>query len=369
VRRAILSVSVAAFVTFNIFFAMRLANALPRYSSRYEQNCNLCHFNPTGGGMRTLYASQFIVPEEIAYKPPTTAVLEGLAPDISKSITVGADFRLLHFYADDKQLVKNFFQMQGALYVNFQATKRLSLYYDLGISQNYELFALGYYLPFNGYVKVGRFVPDYGWRFEDHTMFVREYLGFFPPRHTDVGVELGMYPKRAAINLSFVNGNRGSTQDENEKVAVVGRAAYRFNIRGVALLAGLSGIHNPRTSVDEGAAGGFWYFRLKDFAWIGDSDWVWNDPANAAKRTSFVTSNEFTYRVVKGADLKLTYDFFDPDWNLKTGSQQRIGGGVYFFWTPFVVLEGLVRSYNFDRGVDVAQDDYIETVVQFHFLY
>src|SRR5262245_32728836 len=38
------------------------ANAIPRYTARVRQNCTLCHANPTGGGMRSLYASQFLVP-------------------------------------------------------------------------------------------------------------------------------------------------------------------------------------------------------------------------------------------------------------------------------------------------------------------
>ena len=33
------------------------AGAVPRYSARYEQNCMLCHVNPTGGGMRSSYAT------------------------------------------------------------------------------------------------------------------------------------------------------------------------------------------------------------------------------------------------------------------------------------------------------------------------
>ena len=36
---------------------------IPRYSARYGQDCNLCHVNPTGGGQRTTYATQYIVPK------------------------------------------------------------------------------------------------------------------------------------------------------------------------------------------------------------------------------------------------------------------------------------------------------------------
>ncbi len=42
------------------------ALALPRYAATYGQSCVLCHENPTGGGLRNLYATQYLIPEEIA---------------------------------------------------------------------------------------------------------------------------------------------------------------------------------------------------------------------------------------------------------------------------------------------------------------
>nr|MEE4266754.1 hypothetical protein [Candidatus Krumholzibacteria bacterium] len=42
------------------------AHAVPRYTAQYGQSCTLCHTNPTGGGLRTEYASQYLIPEEIA---------------------------------------------------------------------------------------------------------------------------------------------------------------------------------------------------------------------------------------------------------------------------------------------------------------
>src|SRR5213075_1381396 len=60
------------------------ARALPRYSARYEQNCMLCHVNPSGGGMRSAYAVQELVPKEFAMSPATPEVMKEIDPKIGK---------------------------------------------------------------------------------------------------------------------------------------------------------------------------------------------------------------------------------------------------------------------------------------------
>src|SRR2546427_4790898 len=92
------------------------AFALPRYSARYEQYCELCHVNPTGGGMRSAYASQELVPKEFAWSPATPAMLADIDPKIAKHVSIGTDFREIYLAADPKAGLaagQGFFQMQG----------------------------------------------------------------------------------------------------------------------------------------------------------------------------------------------------------------------------------------------------------------
>lgn len=368
-KKTFLWSSLTLFTGFGVLFFLAAATAVPRYSARYEQNCNLCHTNPTGGGMRSLYASQYLVPEEMVFRNPGGEFMEQIDPQLSGSITMGSDFRLLHVYSDEKNQVKNFFQMQGDIYIGFQMGPRLSLYYDHGISQSYELFGLGYLLPHNGYIKIGRFLPDYGWKFDDHTMFVRDKLGFFPPSHTDVGVELGMYPNRFALTVGVMNGAGGSSQDENSDVAVIGRAMYRFNVLGIAAGVGGSALRNPRIGAEYEAIGPFGYLGWKRLTWLGEWDWYHVDPTNATDRWGLVLSQELTFLVQKGIEIKATYDFYDPDVDVETGKEDRFGGGVFVFLNPFVGIELLGRQYEFENGFDISGRNYFESVVQFHLLF
>jgi hypothetical protein len=117
--------------------------------------------NPSGGGLRTLYASQYLVPKEMAWKAPSDSIMARIDPEISKGVLIGTDFRMLHRYSDDDQPQTNFFAMQGDIYLDFQMDPNLSLYFDKGISSSYEIFGMWQGLPLTGYVKAGRFVPAY----------------------------------------------------------------------------------------------------------------------------------------------------------------------------------------------------------------
>jgi len=346
------------------------AGAVPRYAARYEQNCTLCHTNPTGGGLRTPYASQYLVPEEIAAKTMDDAVIAEIDPQIGNNVVIGADLRTVHLYSDaDNKLGSNFFEMQGDLYLSFQVG-RLGAYLDTGISGRYEVFGTAYVLPADGYFKAGRFLPAYGWKLEDHTAFVREQLGFFPPTHTDVGIEAGIYPGRFALHAAVTNGNPGATIDDNTELAAFGRAEYRFNALGTALALGASAYRNPRDSGRRIAAGLFGYAAYSRLSWIWEVDGTRVYPTGESRREGLVTSHEVAFAVVQGLDVLATYDFHDPDLDNKSGARTRWGGGVAFFAAPLFRTELLLRTYAIDEGPDVAgEEDHVETVLTLHFLY
>ncbi len=351
--------------------AIDTARAVPRYSARYQEKCALCHVNPSGGGMRTLYASQYLVPEEMAWSKPSSELLASIDPEIAKRIQMGTDFRMLYTYSGDEAAAttNDFFQMQGDVYLNFQMDDALSLYYDQGISSSYELFGLWQGLPLTGYVKAGRFVPAYGWRFDDHTMYTREALEFFPPANSDVGLEFGLSPGRLDMQVSVVNGNRGGTFDDNRKLAAVLTAVYRGDLGPVGWAAGMAGYWEDGDASNFGSGGPYGYLTWNRLTWLGEIDWFLDDPQGDGHTTGLVTSNEFSYLLRKGLELKATYDFLDPDWNSETGAKERVGGGVFVLAKPFVAVEALYRATRFDDGALLSGEDDWQTVLQLHLLY
>ena len=343
------------------------SRALPRYSARYQQACALCHVNPTGGGLRTTYASQKLVPSEIAWsKGDSTFKMP--APMIGKQLLIGTDFREMHVGSSDVNQRLNFFLMQADLYFAFQLEPRVTLYYDRGHLDSYELFGLGYLTP-TVFVKAGRFVPSYGWKFDDHTMYVRSELGFMPPANSDVGVEAGWAPGPADVQIDVLNGSRGATFDTDPGYAESINGVYRWHMGEVGAAFGASGYHQPTALRDFDTAGPYGYLTYRRLVWMGEGDLVRQRDKGTPYLESVVASNELTYGLTRGFDLMGTYDFYDPDRNNGTGAKSRWGGGLFFMPRPYATLQGIARRTVFTNGVAYSGTDFWEYLFQLHLLY
>jgi hypothetical protein len=368
-RRALAACLVAVSVTCGL--SALEVEGLPRYAARYEQNCSLCHVNPTGGGMRTAYATQQLVPKELAWSPGSPASLAEIEPFIGKHIGIGVDFREVYLAespGSPEPVPQGFFLMQANTYLSFQLDSAATLYFSRGQSNTYEVFGMDYVRPWC-YVKAGRFTPAFGWKYDDHTMFVRSELGFFPPAHTDVGLELGFLPKRFDVQIDVVNGNRGSIQDNDRELAESVNAIGRFHFGPAGVALGVSGYHQPGRTLDLDVGGGHGALTLGPLTWVGQADLVRRAPEGASATHGIVTSHELTLELHQGLELIGTYDFFDPDIDLQSGAKSRGGGGVHLLARSFLALEGLYRRTHYEPGPALPGGDFDEGVLQIHALY
>jgi hypothetical protein len=259
--------------------------------------------------------------------------------------------------------------MQGDIYLAFQLDPKFLLYVDRSLSATYEVFGLANVLPWDGYVKAGRFVPSLGWKFDDHTMYVRSEEGFTPPANADGGVEVGFSPKFGDMQLALINGNRGSTLDPDRRLATALNMSARFRAGPLAATAGVDGYSAPGVPVDLTSGGLFGYLSGWNVTWLGQCDWVKHDPNITPATTAVVASQELSVLLRQGIELKSTYDFFDPDGGLKTGAKSRWGFGVMLMPRPFLVAEASFRSTHIQEGPALSGRDFDEGLFQVHLLY
>jgi len=348
------------------------ANGTPRLAATYGQNCNLCHVNPSGGGMRNSYATTFIAPNELPLKPlPAHDQTRWPKPKLNDQISVGTDVRLLYLATNNSQtavgnLDNTFFQMQGDFYVAFEPDPQFLIYLDRGTGSEYEVFAMGRFLPLHGYLKGGRFVPDFGWRWDDHTRYAREMLDLDYPGATQSGIEVGFSPGAFVFTSGLYNGNGGSQFDNNPQKMVVAKLMRRQRIGPVNTAIGVSTRWNHGPASKERLwgiqveAGGGKFAYLGDF--FGQRNEAYDDPSSLAlldgrsRIWSWIMSQELDYRPIQGLDLYVGYDFYDPDLDYVNGTQYQLSLGSRIYLRHFLELEPIFR-YERETVVGVVNED------------
>jgi len=342
-------------------FSAGLVKGLPEFTAQVEQKCNLCHVDPTGGGMRNSFGSQYFAQTEMAMKKAPLEDIARFKPQISDNISIGLDMRTLYHYDDDTKQ-STMFQMEGNLYLNAQLDPQFSLTLDKGLYSGFQVFGMGYFLPFHGYVKVGKFQPAYGWRFADHTSFVRERM-LWPPSTYDTGVEVGFHPQGISATFGMFNGS-SLLLDADIGKAGAARLEFRKNIKGIGL--GIGGSYY-RSDTPGGAIdmyGPFWYAKFGRIIYLGEVDLL----DNAAGTASLATTQDVAFIIKQGCWVSAIYDYHDPDKDFKTGALARYGLASQSI--PFAFLEITPHLWLYERTDQAGNKDrYVVYDGQIHFFF
>lgn len=214
-----------------------------------------------------------------------------------------------------------------------------------------EYFGVGYVLPGNGYLKVGQFVPQYGWKFDDHTRFVREYLGYFPPSNTESGIEAGVYPGNFALHASLLNGSGGRLDNfGDENLEVVLRGEWRGRAGPLAFALGGSFRNNRTDAARLNTGGPLWYAMVGPVTWVGELDILDSRTTGSDDGiTQWVTSNELAVRLTQGVDVLGIVDYVNNLDRMVNDADSRtvtrLGFGLEVIPVPFLSLDGYFNYY------------------------
>lgn len=349
------------------------ALALPRFAARTGAKCQSCHVNPSGGGMRQIFGAQYGREKLPVPEWGGKSELEDFSTLLTSFVGVGADFRTLYFLRQlpdtgGSSNQNSFFQMQGDLYLNFRLAKNVSVYLSKGLYSGFETFGLFTVLPARGHVKVGKFVPDFGTKLDDHTAYIRTMTGFSPEqgRPELTGAEVGISPGAFRIVGGVYNANDGYAGSGGNNKALLGRAEGMFELAEDVHL-GLGGdvfTREDQSGVRKTIYGGFGSVGFHDLVVFGEADLLHSSGGGIATSTGFVSYVEASYVVTPGLDLKLAYDFYDPDIDYKTGSRSRVTVGCEFFPVGGVELRPLYR-FNIETPEDLRNNE-VDLVLHFY---
>jgi hypothetical protein len=220
---------------------------------------------------------------------------------------------------------------------------------ELDLFGLHEAFVMTHEWPFNSYLKVGRFSPQFGTRLDDHTAFVRRNLGLDHSRPSAwvSGAELGFnanYPYAAVGVFRTGAGQHAFWPEEGgEGVSAV------LGWRELAWGAGLSGWASGSPIENRQMLGATWYlnpWRLwpaVPLTYLGELDWVSVDRGEGVVQ-QLAAFHELDWLILNGVNLRLRYDFFDANIAARDDHQHRLNVQMDFFPVRFLELQAVLRQ-------------------------
>jgi hypothetical protein len=342
-----------------LLLAPTSADALPRYAARYGQSCQTCHVDPSGGGLRNLYASTLVLPMDLVYKPRAMDKLSTFDPRISDQLLVGLDLRTL--FLDGEGESGRIVQMQSDVYASLTLDENTRAVVEIGRNGNRQAYGLARVLPSNGTLKAGRFVPEYGWVFADHQRVTRKYLldraGSNDPAIWEAaGIEVGLHPDRADISFSLNEG--GQIGD-----SFTARAVGRIDLGPLHVTGGASALRRWRGDGHRRALGAFGAVGVRELTALVQYDDIWE----SGDRERLFAS-EIDWLVHQGWTVIAGMDARDPDRRLQSGAERQWFLGLDLLATPHFGATLLGRFNDVDRGAEVTRDRLSMNAV-LHFFY
>ncbi len=352
------------------------ADALPRFAARTGARCQSCHVNPSGGGMRQTFGVQY-GREELPVPTWSEALgIENFSTKLTETVSIGADVRTIYYALQVPDTGRTpagstrnaFWQMQGDLDLSLRLAKKVQVYLSKGLYSGFEIFGMLNVLPENGSIKIGKFVPNFGLKLDDHRSAVRQYTGFSAElgRPELTGGELMITPGPLTLTAGFYNARDGFGAGTGNQKAVLGRLEGMFSPAEDAAV-GIGGniftAKNPsgdRTTL----VGGFGLFSYREITLIGEADLIRTE-INDVATDGLVMTLEASYPVTQGVDVKLGYDFYDPDTGLKSGAVSKYNLGFEFFPVSGVEVRP-VYSIVREKPEELRNDEFV-VLVHFYF--
>ena len=344
-------------VLLGLSLVSRIAVAEPYIAIQQGYKCNACHVNPTGGGLRTTFGDVFVENLLAAnLLPAGSPVWTGQV--VQDILRVGGDLRTDWSRTTEPHTstVQQFSLEQARVYTDVSVIPNLlGVYIDEQVApgtQTMEAY-VRYGNTSNWYVKAGHFYLPFGWRLQDQTAFVRQVTGI-NMNTPDTGAEFGL--ERAHWSWQ-VDATNGAANQSSSAPGTSGSSGYQATTQLIYTLTswrlGIAGSHTKSSVAGNRDMGTlFAGLRTGPVAWLGEADVVRQAGYSDGTHTMVPMLGEMDWLLRKGNNLKLTYEFYDPDTHVAHNQQTR--WSALYELTPIPFLQ--IRA-GFRRGQGIPQNN------------
>ena len=228
-----------------------------------------------------------------------------------------------------------------------------------------DLWLMLHELPYLGYARVGRFLPAFGWKVEDHTAYTRRAFGLSQedPANRVVGGEIGFSGNYPYVQASAFG---HSTPDARNPVGLGDGwgGAVNGGWRDLGWQLGASAMVRRRPverggdTTDVSLQWGFnpWrYWKDVPLTYLGELSAGLRQRRTGAETVQHAQYHQLAWSVQPGLTLRARYDFWDPDHDLKDDHIHRPGVGFDWGIIPGVSLLTDVRV-GMPAGGDASAD-------------
>lgn len=352
--------------------------SLPRFALRSGANCVDCHFNPTGGQMRSNRG--WNMSRKGLTMGPTDESFE-MSNRLGKNVLFGLDLRgqLLQRTTESSDRL-DFQRMSGLVYGGIELSEKLKIYgrYDF-INNVYEGYAVAHVLPNNSYLKGGVFSPNYGIRLDDHTAYTRGGdMGFlfstgrrqgniYDPYYTESGVEAGFYLSDWGFVTASVGNPRIQLFAADPTYTVSAQITPQLD-EEFHLMFGASAANYKKANNLNPLFNNVWSYApfagisAGGFTLLAEMDFMKSYIAIDSMTTAVMI--EASYHLIKGIEAVVRYDRFDPLTTRSNDDVSRIIIGLEMFPYSFIEIRPQYRIQMEDPAVKNNS-----IVVQAHIFY
>lgn len=360
------------------------SSAEPYLAIRTGKKCIVCHTNPTGGGMRTEYGNIYSQlwlaakyrrigkaevrevkpvsddddddpfgdgPEDeqgpLGTRPAAGGPMTFWSGSFGDHLSVGGDLRtsfdvtMIPHQDDDV----GFFVDRALLYAEIAVIPgRVSFQLDEQVAPGGAFSRQAYVLVQSesqrSYLKAGRMFLPYGLRIQDDSAFIRQVPGI-NYNTPDTGVEVGWEPGPWSFNLAVTNGSGGGTDADRGKQYSLRLSHIR---RGWRL--GASWNFNDAGADERRMANVFGGFQTGRVTWMAELDYIVDEALGGREMVAGLA--EVNILVKKGHNLKITYEYFDPDLDVDEDERDRVS----IQWEAFPMQFTQLRlGYRLNAGI------------------
>jgi hypothetical protein len=306
------------------------------------KKCNVCHVNPTGGGLRNDYGIAYaktLLPAETL-----DGALDAWTGRLGDHVRIGGDLRAdwTRNTAPNTPSTQSFALEQFRVYGDLTLIPdRLGIYIDEQVApngaQNEEAYVRYGSTTDGFYIKGGQFYLPFGWRLQDQSAFVRVVTGINMTT-PDKGIELGY--ERSAWSAQFDLTNGTGNAGSGSGYQVTSQVVYTRPIWRV----GIAGSFTQSSLGDRRVGGLFAGLKTGPIAWLAEGDIV-HDDSFPGGRTLAAGLLEGNWRLLKGHNLKVTAEYSDPDRSVRENQQTRYSVVYEYTPLPFLQLRAGYRHY------------------------